>query len=168
MTNDTKTHFRKAFNSPYLSSADIVDSNELIISHVILEADKTKRTKDQFNTAYFTEKFLRDGEQLKPMILNATNSKEIRNITGSPFIDDWQGVRVVVYVDKNVKFGRETMEGLRIAKAKSKPVINKSNAVLWNGAINAYKRDGDFLKVLQKADLSQALQDEIIKDCQNA
>ena len=168
MTNETKTHFRKAFNSPYLSSADIVDSNELIISHVILEADKTKRTKDQFNTAYFTEKFLRDGEQLKPMILNATNSKEIRNITGSPFIDDWQGVRVVVYVDKNVKFGRETMEGLRIAKAKSKPIISKSNAVLWNGAINAYKRDGDFLKVLQKADLSQALQDEIIKDCKNA
>ena len=37
-----KTHYRKAFNSPYLSSADIVEPTDLTISHVRLEPDKTK------------------------------------------------------------------------------------------------------------------------------
>ena len=36
-----KTHYRKAFNSPYLSSADIVEPTDLTISHVRLEPDKT-------------------------------------------------------------------------------------------------------------------------------
>ncbi|MEY0487775.1 hypothetical protein AB7459_21885 [Providencia rettgeri] len=81
-----KTHYRKAFDSPYLSSADIVDRVDLTIARVVLEGDKTKKTKDLFNTAYFAEKELRPGEALKPMILNATNSKMLRRLTGSPFI----------------------------------------------------------------------------------
>ena len=55
MTTD-KTHYRKAFDSPYLSSADIVEPTVLTVSHVKLEADRTKKTKDLFNTAYFVEK----------------------------------------------------------------------------------------------------------------
>ena len=106
-----KTHYRKAFDSPYLSSADIVDQVILTIRSVRLEPDKTKKTKDLFNTAYFTEKEIRPGEVLKPMILNATNSKTMRDLTGSPFIDDWQDVHIMVYVDQNVRFGKETVEG---------------------------------------------------------
>ena len=113
-----KTHYRKAFNSPYLSSADIVEPTTLTIDHVYLELDKSKKSKDVFNTAYFTAKELRPGEPLKPMILNACNSKMMKTITGSPFLDDWNGVAVTVYVDPNVKFGRETVEGLRIMKAE--------------------------------------------------
>ena len=85
---ETKTHFRKAFHSPYLSSADIVEATVLTVSRVTLEIDKTKKTKDMFNTAYFVEREIRRGEPLKPMILNATNSKTMRNLSGSPFIDD--------------------------------------------------------------------------------
>ena len=111
-----KTHYRKAFNSPYLSSADIVEPTQLVISCVRLEVDKSKKSKDLFNTAYFTVKEIRPGEALKPMILNATNSKMLKTLTGSPFIDDWIDVPVTVYVDPSVRFGRETVEGLRIAK----------------------------------------------------
>jgi hypothetical protein len=78
-------------------------------------SDKTKKTKDHFNTAYFAEKEIRPGEKLKPMILNATNSKTMKGLTGSAFIDDWNDVRVTVYVDHNVKFGKESVEGLRIS-----------------------------------------------------
>ncbi|MDH5572870.1 MAG: hypothetical protein OEY89_13980, partial [Gammaproteobacteria bacterium] len=116
MTN--KTHYRKAFDSPYLSSADLVEAIELTIKHVKLEPDMTKKTKDSFNTAYFVEKEIRPGEALKPMILNAHNSKVVKNLTGSAFIDDWQNVRVTIYVDNKVRFGRETVEGLRISPNK--------------------------------------------------
>jgi len=115
-----KTHYRKAFNSPYLSSADIVAPTQLTIKCVRLEADRTKKTKDLFNTAYFAEKEIRPGEVLKPMILNATNSKMLKTITGSAFIDDWNDVPVSVYVDDSVRFGRETVEGLRIAKGSAR------------------------------------------------
>ena len=47
----------------------------LTIDRVVLEPDQTKKTKDYFNTAYFVETEIRSGEKLKPMILNATNSK---------------------------------------------------------------------------------------------
>ena len=115
MSNSGKTHFRKAFNSPYLSSADIVGPTTLTVARVTLEPDKTKKTKDVFNTAYFSERELRPGEKLKPMILNATNSKTMSVLAGSAFIDDWQGIKVTIYVDKNVKFGKEVREGLRIS-----------------------------------------------------
>ena len=111
-----KTHYRKAFNSPYLSSADITDTTRLTVHHVCLEPDRTKKTKDHFNTAHFVEKEIRPGEALKPMILNATNSKTMKKITGSAFIDDWNQVAVNIYVDPAVRFGKETVEGLRIAK----------------------------------------------------
>lgn len=115
MSANDKTHYRKAFNSPYLSSADVVGATVLTIARVTLEKDKTKKTKDEFNTAYFTEREIRPGEPLKPMILNASNSKVMRELTGSPWIEDWRDVRVTVYVDHNVKFGKETVEGLRIS-----------------------------------------------------
>jgi hypothetical protein len=112
-----KTHYRKAFNSPYLSSADITETARLVVSHVRLEPDRTKKTKDSFNTAHFAQKELRPGEPLKPMILNATNSKMMKELTGSAFIDDWNDVPVNIYVDPGVRFGKETVEGLRVAKA---------------------------------------------------
>ena len=95
-TDEDKTHYRKAFNSPYLSSADIVEPVILTILRVVLEDDKTKKTKDQFNTAYFMEKEIRVGEVLKPMILNAGNSRTMKNLTKSPYIDDWQNVPVTI------------------------------------------------------------------------
>lgn len=116
MTIKQKTHFRKAFNSPYLSSADIVAPTPLTIQCVRLEPDKSKKSQDLFNTAYFVEKEIRPGETLKPMILNVGNSKFMKDVTGSHFIDDWQNIPVVVYVDPGVRFGRDIVEGLRLKK----------------------------------------------------
>lgn len=163
-----KTHYRKAFDSPYLSSADIVEPTTLTISRVTLELDKTKKTKDLFNTAYFTEKFIRKGEALKPMILNATNSKTMKKLTETPFIDDWKDVKVTVYVDHNVRFGKETLEGLRIspnkpqAKSKLTPDLTKN----WEYAKQAFLRDGNLKKVLEKVDISQEHQTQLMAECE--
>lgn len=110
-----KTHYRKAFDSPYLSAADIVEPTTLTVARMALEADKTKQSKEQFNTMYFVEKEIRAGEKLKPMVLNATNSRVMKQLTGSPFIEDWTGIQVTIYVDPKVRFGKETVEGLRIS-----------------------------------------------------
>ena len=170
MSTETKTHYRKAFNSPYLSSADIVGNIVLTVARATLEKDKSKRTKDSFNTIYFVEKEIRKGEPLKPMILNATNSKTMYELTRQHNIEDWAGTKITVYVDANVRFGRETVEGLRISPqppAINKPVVCPDNAKLWNGAIQAYKRDGNFDSVEQKADIANERKQQIIEIVKN-
>lgn len=166
---ESKTHYRKAFDSPYLSSADIVGPTILTISRVVLETDKTKKTKDVFNTAYFVERELRPGEKLKPMILNATNSKTLRCLVGSPFIEDWQQIRVTVYVDPNVKFGKEVMEGLRISpKAPVTAYLTPDSAKAWANAKAAYLRDGNLDAVLARAVMTEEHQAQLIEECKNA
>lgn len=168
MSSDQKTHFKKAFNSPYLSSADIVGPTILTIARVVLESDKTKKTKDLFNTAYFAEREIRPGEKLKPMILNVTNSKTIKSLTNSPFIEDWQGVKVTIYVDSNVKFGREVMEGLRISpKAPVVAYLTPENSKAWSNAKAAYKRDGNLDAVKARLSISKDHENLLIEECAN-
>lgn len=166
MSND-KTHYRKAFNSPYLSSADIVGPTILTISHVTLSGDETKKTKDVFNTAHFVEKTIRPGELLKPMILNAHNSKILRDLTGSHFLEDWKSVPITIYVDSNVRFGRDTVEGLRISPQPpqtTKPLLTPENTTPWENAKLAYKRDGNLSAVLKRMNISEAHQKQIAEE----
>lgn len=165
LKNEDGTHYRKVFDSPYLSSADIVEPTVLTIGRVTQESDKTKKTKDVFNTAYFAEREIRAGEKLKPMILNATNSKEVARITGSPFIEDWQGVRIIVFVDKAVRFGKDTVEGLRIREAPTRRQIGPGNTQAWENAKAAFRRDGNLDAVLAKVDISEDDQAQLITEC---
>ncbi len=160
-----QTHFRKAFNSPYLSSADIVGDTTLTVQKVLLEPDKTKKTKDSFNTMYFVEKEIRKGEALKPMILNSINSKMVNSIIGNPYIETWKDIQIVVFVDHNVKMMGATVEGLRLRPAPKRKAITKQNPNGWKNATAAYLRDGNFDAVLLKADISQENQLAIINEC---
>lgn len=163
-----KTHYRKAFNSPYLSAADVVGSTVLTISCVKLEQDQTKKTKDFFNTAYFVETEIRAGEALKPMILNAHNSRVVRDLTGSHFIEDWENLPISLYVDPNVRFGRDTVEGLRISPEPpraTRRVVVPADKKMWEGAKAAFLRDGNLEKVLEKADMSEDHQNLLRAEC---
>lgn len=163
-----KTHYRKAFNSPYLSSADIVEPTILTIKSVSLENDRTKKTKDMFNTAHFVEQEIRKGEKLKPMILNATNSRTMKDLTKSAFIDDWAGCKVVIYVDNHVRMMGETVDGLRIS---TEPPMQRrqieQGTQQWTNAVAAYKRDGKLDAVRQRVDVSTD-QETLIMDEANA
>lgn len=166
MTTTDKTHYRKAFDSPYLSSADIVEPTVLTVKHVRLEPDRTKKTKDKFNTAHFVEREIRPGEALKPMILNATNSKTMKGLTGSAFIDDWVNVSITVYVDPNVKFGKESVEGLRINPLPpQRRTLTPKMVKAWGKAKEAYKRDGNIDAILAVVDMSAEDQTQLIAEC---
>ena len=167
---NSKTHYRKAFNSPYLSSADITGPTILTISRVQLSGDQTKKTKDTFNTAYFVEKQIRQGEPLKPMILNAHNSKILKDLTGSHFLEDWVNVPITIYVDSNVRFGRDTVEGLKISPqppATTKKEITPQDEKQWANAKTALIRDGNLNKVLERVDISVENRRLIVLECEN-
>ena len=169
------THYRKAFNSPYLSSADLVGPTVLTIDKVVYDIDKTKRSKEYFNTAYFVEQFIRPGEVLKPMILNSGNTNIVKSfcqIDGEEgcYIEKWNNIAVTIYVLENVRQrDGSTGQGLRINPQQ--PVLKNPeltpNTDAWQRAIAAYKRDGNLDKVLAHMSISDANQALIVKEAGN-
>ena len=120
---ENKTHWKKAFKSDYLSSSDI-DGKDLVltIKHVKYQECRTQSGKKFCNVAHFAE------SNIKPMILNVINSKIVKEFSGNKtHLEDWLNIKVQVYVNPNVKFGSEVVEGLRFkdkqpVKKKLKPL----------------------------------------------
>lgn len=117
----SKTHYRNVMKSDHLGVADIEDlvdeKKRLVftISHVNQEfGAKVAGRKIDANIAYFKE-------NIKPLVLNATNSRVVAGFCGSPFVEDWKNVSVELYVDKNVKMKGEVVGGVRISKKQPQP-----------------------------------------------
>jgi hypothetical protein len=128
-----KDHYRNVFKSDHLGSADLEDLIEqgkpliFTIKNVVQEKQaKVAGKKIDANIAYFVE-------PIKPMVLNATNSKQIKLFTGSPFVQDWVNVLVELYVDENVQMKGVTTQGVRIRQiqpkiqTKTKPLFTEAN-----------------------------------------
>jgi len=133
-----KHHYRNVFKSDHLGSADLEDLIEqgsnlvFTIKHTKQELGaKVAGKKMDANIAYFVE-------PIKPMVINATNGKIIRNFTGSPMVEDWSNVLVELYIDENVRsVSGGTTQGVRIRPVqpkKSKPDFTKE---LFEKAKNA-------------------------------
>jgi hypothetical protein len=72
-----------------------------------------------------------------------------------------------VYVDHNVKFGKENVEGLRISpQAPTRRVLTPEMTKAWANAKAAYKRDGNLKAVLERADMSEEHQAQLIAECE--
>lgn len=142
MTMNEKTHYRKVFKSDYLGVADLEEMIEekkrlvFTISEVKQEYEVTVAgIKGNHNIAYFKE-------SIKPMVLNATNSKVVRSFCGgSSFIEDWSNTLVELYIDPNVKMKGDIVGGVRI-KPKQ-PTLNKPeltpDSPRWEKAKEAVK-----------------------------
>lgn len=169
MNSESKTHYRKVFKSDHLGVADLEEFQEeghnlvFTISYVKQEFDvSVAGKKGNHNIAYFAEK-------IKPLVLNATNSKTLKGFCGgSPFVEDWKNVPVQLYIDTSIKMKGEIVGGVRIhpKQPSSRRVVTKENQGLWNNAKNAYKRDGNLNAVLEKADMSPENQAALIAECQ--
>lgn len=144
--NIQKTHWKKAFNSDYLGSCDINGNDlKLTIKEVKLEIVKGHGgVEKSCNVAHFTD-------DVKPMILNVTNSKTVKKFAGSRYIDDWKNIPVQIYVDPNVKMAGEITEGLRIRTQQptaEKPALTPENKKVWANALTAL-REGKSISVIE-------------------
>lgn len=113
--SETKTHYRKVFKSDHLGVADLEEmieegkSLKFTIAQVKQEYDvKVAGKKGDFNIAYFKE-------GIKPLVLNSYNSKVVKSFANNdPYVESWKNIEVELYVDNSVKFGKETVGGVRI------------------------------------------------------
>jgi len=114
-----KTHWKTAFDSPYLGSWDLDEYKDMTLTLKEIKVEMTDGLKENSikTIGYF------EGDH-KPMILNSTNCKVIRRVANSPYHEDWLGTRVTLYV-KEVKAFGELHDALRIRKVTApKPVLN--------------------------------------------
>jgi hypothetical protein len=128
-----KTHYRKVFKSDHLSSADLEDLTEqnkglnftikdvkqhIIDANISGSGVRVAGKIISANIAHFIE-------DIKPLVLNATNSKQLANIVGSNFVQDWQNVKITLFIDQNVKFKGSSVQGIRIKSGISitKPIL---------------------------------------------
>lgn len=118
---EKKTHYRKVFKSDHLGVADLEeileDGGKLVFTIKEVKQEygaKVAGKKIDANIAYFNE-------NIKPLVLNATNSKQVGRFSKSSFVEDWVNVPVELYAKQDVKMKGETVGGVRIKP--SQPVI---------------------------------------------
>jgi hypothetical protein len=108
---ETLTHWKKLRNPDYLGTyAMPPDGSEIILT--IREAKKEQVPDDKGKKSdCLVIHFVEPG--WKPMILNATNSKTIAKLAGSPYVEKWNGLAIQLYTAKVSAFGTET-DALRV------------------------------------------------------
>jgi hypothetical protein len=127
----SKTNYRNVYKSDFLGSVDIeemIDKGTRLV-FTITEVKQLMNTtvagkKGDFNIAYFKE-------GIKPLVLNSTNAKTLKNLSGgSIYVENWKNVPVELYIDPSVKMKGEVVGGVRIKPTSpviEKPVFSEAN-----------------------------------------
>lgn len=144
-----KSHYRKVFKSDHLGTPDLEEFSEegkgmiytiKYVTQFILDPSingsgvSVAGKRIGANIAYFKE-------EIKPLVLNSTNSKQVAKFTGSKFVDDWNDVLIELYIDTSVKMKGQVVGGVRIRPTQ--PQITKTELTpkhaRWEDAKKAIK-----------------------------
>lgn len=107
-----KTHYKKLRNPNYIGSYELMTGDtpiELVvqIESAVKEQVQNGDKKEEAMVVYLVGQ--------KPMIVNSTNAKSITAALGSPYVEDWIGKYITLYVAKIRAFG-ENVDALRVIK----------------------------------------------------
>ena len=111
---DNKTHWKKNFNYDYLGAYSLKEGQESTLTIIDVKKQSVTSTggqKEDCTVAYFKEPV--NGEK-KPMILNKTNCKIIEKLYKTPYLEEWKGKKVTIYVESNIKAFGDLVDALRI------------------------------------------------------
>ena len=107
--NETLTHWKKLTNPDYLGAYALEPGQEMILTIKSVSNETVTGTDGKRETC----SVMRFAENVKPMILNATNSKTITKLLKTPYIEKWAGRKIQIYVESVKAFG-EVVDALRI------------------------------------------------------
>ena len=109
------THWKKLTNPNYLGAYSIENGQDLILTIKYVQEEKVNGPdgkKDDCVVCHFSE-------NVKPMILNATNMKTITKLYKTPYIEEWTGKKIQIGIEKVKAFG-DVVEALRVRKVVPK------------------------------------------------
>lgn len=147
---ETKTHWKALTHPDYIGAYALMQGDKNIELTVLIETVKRQNVKgadgkeEECTVAYL--------KGHKPMILNATNQKAITKALSSPYIQDWAGKKITLYVAKVKAFG-DTVDALRVrteAPNIKKPELNEAHAK-WAGAVKALKDGNTTIEAIKQS-----------------
>lgn len=109
-------------NSKYLKQADVGEDG-LILT---IKGFKQEELEDD-NGNNESKVIMYFMEDVKPMVLNRTNSQLVGVATGAKTAGEAKGKKIVVYSDPTVGFGGKITGGLRIKKVSGSPQAPKKD-----------------------------------------
>lgn len=155
-----KTHFKKFYDPNYLGAYAIEEGEEPIYTIKAVKREKLtlpNGDKDDATVVYFKEK------KAKPLVLNVTNAKTIKKIYGTPYIEDWVGKKIQLYVTKVKAFG-ELTDAVRIRPRKpkvKKPTLTTDHKKYSTIVRNIKKGDTDVKTVADYFNIPKKLKSHL-------
>jgi hypothetical protein len=138
------THWKKLTNPDYIGAYSLEDGKDLTVTIVEVKREMVTGTggkKEECTVAYLKGQ--------KPMILNRTNCKTITAIYKTPFIEQWKGKSITLFVS-TTKLKGEDVECLRIRNtAPSLPELTPTSPK-WKGAIDALRNSTVKIEQIEK------------------
>jgi DNA-directed RNA polymerase subunit RPC12/RpoP len=104
------THWKKLTNPDYLGAYALEPGQDLIVTiksvanEVVTGTDGKKET---CSVMHFVE-------NVKPLVLNATNSKTITKLLKTPYIEQWSGRKIQLYVETGIKAFGDIVDAIRV------------------------------------------------------
>lgn len=166
MSDEKKTHWKKLTNPNYLGTYAFQPNEEKVLTIKNVRQEEVTSPdggEEKCTVVYFKE-------DVKPLILNVTNAKQIERIYDTPYIEDWPGKLIKVYVADNIKAFGETVSGLRIrpeVPKKEKEELTPSHHK-WAGAVEALAKDETTIQTIKKHyKLDEEMKELLLEDVED-
>lgn len=168
---ETKTDWRKYRKSTHLASADLdaleTEGKSLVftIKEVKYETNvNVSGTKMDGIFCYFVE-------NIKPLKLNSTNSKILAGFSKKNgfkgkechIIENWKGLRIELYVDRNVKMMGSITDGVRIKPIQPKETPKTKPEFLESMFEKAKAAGATIDKIKHKYNVSKEIEQKFIQ-----
>jgi hypothetical protein len=112
------THWKKLTDAKYVGSHDFMPGQELTVTIETIIKEKI----ELFNGKSLEIKecvIARFKGAKKPWILNKENMKLITKVTGTPYVEQWEGKQITLHVVPVRAFG-ETVDAVRVKYVRTK------------------------------------------------
>lgn len=103
------THWKKLSNPDYLGAYAFEQGQEMTLTIASVKQEMVTGADGKSEECIVA----RFKENVKPMILNATNCKAISKLYKTPYIEEWAGKQVIIRVQQVKAFG-DLVDALRI------------------------------------------------------
>lgn len=106
METEKKTPWKKLFDYRFISAEELTGDTTVTISAIEQDEAFNGHTKEPVTVLKF------NGAK-KGMVLNKTNAKVLARISKSQYVEDWIGIKIILY-SKNVQAFGEEVPAIRI------------------------------------------------------
>ena len=157
---EKKTHWKKLENPDYIGAYSLDEGKDLKVT-----IDRVTREMVTGQGGKKEECTIAQLKGQKPFIMNRTNMKMIQKIYNTPYIEEWAGKSITLYVAKIKAFGEDNVECLRIRSQKpTLPELKPSDTTNWNNVKSALLNGFTIDQVKTKWTISKPNQELLISE----